>query len=1219
MPARDTERLEAAERVRRELAIENQLSRAQARTYVRCLQASWQVPRIQWSDRDSARQLADARRLLQAAHIFRSVEGQSSQRAIDCYRRTGEILEWLSRADDPVRSVVPIELLAAGAYQLGGLPAMAAGLLAQIRSRHVGVRLYSAFLRADFDGVLRRAALFWRRYPELTTADAAATLLAPMREPALEDEEEEEGPSVTWAFSVELVRSLGLIADCLRRGEDQRLEAAMAKLHALDAMAVRTFSDDASLVISIMRAVADSFVAASIYGPLRALGALRPERNPRLLAYGRDQFSRGRGILWTSQQQGLERLLAESSFALCTPTGSGKTLVANLALVKELLLREHDGLLGPLALYIVPSRALAGEVEAKLTSELGRDITVTGLYGGADWGITDYWLTSEQPVVLIATVEKAEALMRYLGPLLTARMRLLIIDEAHQVVPEANEATRLSFSEHSNRAIRLESLVSRALIQRPDVVRIALTAVAGGAAGPVARWVEGRAEATPVGVRYRSTRQVIGILETTPNQQSVILLDLMNGRPLYLRDEEDPVYLRLQIEVMPQLPAQWRNSLNRFNCLSVLWTALHLADEDQRVLISVAQEPEQTMRWYKEALEREDWQAAMRYAPPEDERLRARFDETREACVDYCGVDSFEVYLLDRGIATSHGQMPQRLRRLMVEMIDRKICPITVATATLTEGVNLPFDLIFLTSLKRRSWDPVAEQQVVAPLTTAEFRNLAGRAGRPGAARGIEGLTLIALPTQISTTAPGAQTRATQQRQRAELNGDYERLRTSLLIEEREIDDVASPLALLLNRIWDRAHSLLGVAPDAFLDWLETTAPIAVSEDAGTGANGGAARLADAMDELDTILLAALEEAAGIGDAALARPNVEARLVALWRTTFTAVATAQEAWLEQAFVRRGAGIVQHIYPDADERRRLYQYGMPPAVGRRFEGVARQMKALLEAADGYGAADSTVRIDLFEALGDLVAGDRGFGFRVRRTDSDEALLERWADVLGWWMNKPDVAGPAAESLRSWQRFVADNLEFRLGVAIGAVVAQAWADGADEAYALPSLAVWKETTGLPWIGFWARELLRWGTHDPFVAFCLAQGLARTREGATERRREFDAWLDEDIDDPTAEDRIDPQHFLRWQTSLRRPDAAAAAAPTTQVALTGTTGERGRYSVMPVRKGAGTAWLDPAGFELAVTGVRARVGSRPSRSDFELVTAGAAPTVARLFRPA
>lgn len=1213
MPERDQDRLEAAERVRRELGIENQLSRAQAKTYVRCLQATWQVPMIQWSERDSSRQLADARRLLHAAHIFRSIEGPSSLRAIDCYRRTGEILEWLSRATDVIREVVPIELLAAGAYQLGGLPAMAAGLLSQVRSEHVGVRLYSAFLRADFDDVLRRAALFWRRHTSLTTADAGAMLLAAMRGEARDGD---APPTISWAFSVELVRCLGLVADCLRRGDDERLAIAMGKLYALDTMATRTFSDDASLVITIMRDVADSFVAATIYRPLRALGALRPERSPRLLAYARDQFSRGRGILWTSQLLGLQRLLDENSFALCTPTGSGKTLVANLALIKELLLRESDGLLSPLALYIVPSRALAGEVEAKLTSELGRDVTVTGLYGGADWGITDYWLTSEEPVVLIATVEKAEALMRYLGQMMMARLRLLIIDEAHQVVPEANEATRLSFSDHSNRSIRLESLVSRILSQQPDVARIALTAVAGGAAGPVARWVEGRPDADPVGVRYRSTRQVIGVLETAPNAQGRVLLDLMNGLPLYIRGEEDPVYLRLQIAVMPQLPAQWRNSLNRFNCLSVLWTALHLADEDQRVLISVAQEPEQTMRWFKEALERDDWRGAVRFQPP-DGPLRDRLDEARAACLDYCGADSFELFLLDRGIATSHGQMPQRLRRLMVELIDRKICPITMATATLTEGVNLPFDLIFLTSLKRRSWDAVEEQQVVTPLTTAEFRNLAGRAGRPGAARGIEGMTLVALPSQISTTAAAG--RQTQRRQLAELSADYDRLRASLVIEERDADDVPSPLALLLNRIRERAHRLLDVAPDTFLDWLERTAPTTVSPDAGAGASDAVARLADAMDELDAILLASLEEVARIDEADMTRARAEALLVELWQTTFTAVATAQETWLEQAFVRRGAGIIQHIYPDPAERRRLYQYGMPPAVGRRFEAVAQRMRELLAAADDYGSADPTTRIDLFEALGDLVSGDRGFGFRVRRTDTDEALLDRWSDVLGWWMHEPDTAGPPAEALRSWQRFVADNLEFRLGVAIGAVVAEAWAEGANGALDLPNLAAWKDTTGLPWVGFWARELLRWGTHDPFVAFCQAQGMAPTREAAGARREAFHAWLEQEKDDPTSEDRIDPQFFLRWQASLPRPEAAARVARQMQAALTGTIGERGRYAVMPVTRDEGTAWLDPAGFELAVSRVRAPVGKRSSRSDYELVTGGIEATVTRLFRPA
>lgn len=83
----------------------------------------------------------------------------------------------------------------------------------------------------------------------------------------------------------------------------------------------------------------------------------------------------------------------------------------------------------------MPSRALAGEVEAKLKSELGADMIVTGLYGGTDWGITDYRLEAETPTVLVATVEKAEALMRFVGPFLIARLRLLIIDEVHRSSP----------------------------------------------------------------------------------------------------------------------------------------------------------------------------------------------------------------------------------------------------------------------------------------------------------------------------------------------------------------------------------------------------------------------------------------------------------------------------------------------------------------------------------------------------------------------------------------------------------------------------------------------------------------------------------------------------------------------------------------------------------------------------------------------------------------
>jgi hypothetical protein len=266
VPELDADRLNVADTLRRALAIENELSRPQARAYVRCLQTTWHVPTIQWSERESARQLADARRLLHAAHIFREIEGTSSPRAIDCYRRTGEILEWLSRAADGIRAVVPIELLAAAAYQLGGLPAMASGLLRQVETDHRGVALYSAFLRADFDGVIHRSVAFWNTHPDLTTPDAALRLATAGVE---EFDLEEDDNRIAWFFTVELVRSLGLIADSLRRGDDVRLEIAMSKLHALDEMATRTFSDDASLVIALMRQVADGYRAASIYRPLR--------------------------------------------------------------------------------------------------------------------------------------------------------------------------------------------------------------------------------------------------------------------------------------------------------------------------------------------------------------------------------------------------------------------------------------------------------------------------------------------------------------------------------------------------------------------------------------------------------------------------------------------------------------------------------------------------------------------------------------------------------------------------------------------------------------------------------------------------------------------------------------------------------------------------------------------------------------------------------------
>ena len=377
------------------------------------------------------------------------------------------------------------------------------------------------------------------------------------------------------------------------------------------------------------------------------------------------------------------------------------------------------------------------------------------------------------------------------------------------------------------------------------------------------------------------------------------------------------------------------------------------------------------------------------------------------------------------------------------------------------------------------------------------------------------------------------------------------------------------------------------------------------------------ARLADSVDELDGVLLSALEELQRMDNAELDGADAEADLSAIWIRTFTVLAAAQEEWMEEAFVRRGHAILDLIYPDRDERRRLYQYGFTPFIGRRFEEVVPEIMERLQGADGYGGADDPSRLALFFEFGGLLAEDRGFGFRVRRTVTDQAMLDNWQGVLSWWMRGPNHEAPEPKHLRGWQRFVSDNLEFRLGVALGAVVARAWSDGVEGELVVPSLETWRETTGLPWFGFWARELLRWGTLDPFVAFALAEGVAGTRDDAEQLRQEFDGWLNELRDEVSSEDRIDPQLFLEWHRSRGEIAVRRDRQRTASAVVVGTDGSRNQYSVIPVVSDDTIYWFDAAGFSLAQTDADdSPFRGLIHRDDYLLRTDQESPTVTQTF---
>ncbi len=283
-----------------------------------------------------------------------------------------------------------------------------------------------------------------------------------------------------------------------------------------------------------------------------------------LVQFARSAFANRRALVWPAQAAGIERLRANTSFALCTPTGSGKTTVATLAAVQGLFANQPTRPLGlpglasgNLVLYLVPSRALAAEVEGRLAQDLkgiaANPVAVTGLYGGVDWGPTDAWIQTDRPTVVICTFEKADALLRYLGVLFLDRVRLVIVDEAHMV--EQEEARLAGLEDGSSRAFRLEQLGTRLLRARDtyEFRVLALSAVAARAAPALARWFTGDPDASPTTSSYRSTRQMLGRLEVTSAGQYTIRYALMDGHSLKFDDERraDTPYVRSPFPPLP--------------------------------------------------------------------------------------------------------------------------------------------------------------------------------------------------------------------------------------------------------------------------------------------------------------------------------------------------------------------------------------------------------------------------------------------------------------------------------------------------------------------------------------------------------------------------------------------------------------------------------------------------------------------------------------------
>jgi helicase len=115
-------------------------------------------------------------------------------------------------------------------------------------------------------------------------------------------------------------------------------------------------------------------------------------------------------------------LLEHKSLLICTPTASGKTLIAEMAAMKNIL--EGKGKV----IYIVPLIALANEKYKEFKRKYGHLCKIALSIGDLD--ASDPYLVEYD--FIICTAEKLDSLIRHHSPWLSF-VSLVVIDEIHLI------------------------------------------------------------------------------------------------------------------------------------------------------------------------------------------------------------------------------------------------------------------------------------------------------------------------------------------------------------------------------------------------------------------------------------------------------------------------------------------------------------------------------------------------------------------------------------------------------------------------------------------------------------------------------------------------------------------------------------------------------------------------------------------------------------------
>lgn len=689
--------------------------------------------------------------------------------------------------------------------------------------------------------------------------------------------------------------------------------------------------------------------------------------------------SRAEIELWPSQIDAAARAVQmDENLVVSLPTSSGKTRIAELCILATLAI-------GKRVVFVTPLRALSAQTEVVLDrtfAPLGK--TVSSLYGSIGTNEVDENLLKDRHIV-VATPEKLDFALRN-DPSFIDDVGLIVLDEGHMIGI-------------GEREVRYEAQIQR-LLKRSDaksrrIVCLSAILPTGDQLSDFVDWLTAEQGGELFHRDWRPTRLRYGeILWLGKHARlDVRVDDESTFVPKFLTEIFSPKVKGRASRRTP-FPRDQREL-----CLAVAW---RLIEEGQSVLIFCPMRA--SVEPFASAIVDLNERGILRSLLVDDDSVLA---SSLAIGLEWFGAEHPILKCLRLGVAIHHGALPTPFRKEIERLLRAGVLKVTVSSPTLAQGLNLSATALIVHSTMRGG----------EPISSAEFRNVVGRAGR--AYVDLEGLVLH----------PMFDDHPNRKRKWKEL------------IADDEGHALESGLLRLVMTLLLRMQQKLGTKDvNQLIEYVTNNAAAwtfqSLSSESVLQAEAEEKRWQGFLASLDTAILSL------VGEADAPPEEIEAKLDALlvsslWERRLKRRNDATRAALTAGLKAR----TRYIWDNstASQRRGYFLAGVGFNTGKELDRHATELTALLLTANG-----SVLLNDEDKAIEAITAfADRIFTIAPFSTDD---LPEKWKDILRAWLQGRSIAGiTTTHSETEILQFIEQVLVYRLPWGMEAVRVRAIANG------------------------------------------------------------------------------------------------------------------------------------------------------------------------------